>query len=98
MATVPRRGTRIGKYQLAKRLGRGGFAEVWKARDTVLDIDVALKIAHLGTAEDWGRDVLEHEARIAGRLRHRNIVSVRNADWIDGRFVIATDLAIANLE
>ncbi len=39
-----RRGHRLGKYRLEKRIGRGAFAEVWKARDTVERRDVALKI------------------------------------------------------
>ena len=46
---------------------------------------------------EWGRDAIAHEARIATRLSHPNIVAVRNADWIDGHFVIATDLAERSL-
>jgi serine/threonine-protein kinase len=97
LASVLRRGSRLGKYRLERRLGRGSFAEVWKARDTVEMFDVALKVTHVDAVEEWGRDAIEHEARIATRLRHPNIVAVRNADWIDGRFVMATDLAVANL-
>jgi serine/threonine-protein kinase len=44
-----------------------------------------------------GRDAVEREARIASRLVHPHIVAVRNADWVDGRFVLATDLAQRNL-
>ena len=98
MARILRRGSELGKYKLLKALGRGGFAEVWKAHDNVLDMDVALKIAHVDVAKEWGREVLEHEARIVSRLQHPGILGVRNADWIEGRFVIATDLAIANLD
>jgi len=92
-----RRGGRLGKYRLKRRLGRGAFAEVWQARDTVENRDVALKVAHPEAVEEWGREELEQEARIASRLEHPNIVSVRNADWIDGRFAIATDLAKRSL-
>jgi len=46
---------------------------------------------------EWGRAAIEQEARIATRLRHPHIVAVRNADWVDGRFTIATDLAKVNL-
>jgi len=70
---------------------------VWKARDTVENRDVALKITHDNAVREWGRAAIEQEARIASRLHHPNIVGVRNADWIDGRFVIATDLAVTNL-
>ena len=40
-----RRGARLGKYRLDRRIGRGSFAEVWKARDGVEQRYVALKIA-----------------------------------------------------
>ncbi len=92
-----RRGHRLGKYRLEKRIGRGAFAEVWKARDTVERRDVALKITSLESIDRHGRDELEKEARIGGRLDHPNILSVRNADWIDGRFVLVTDLAERSL-
>jgi serine/threonine-protein kinase len=58
---------------------------------------LALKIIHPGVVEEWGRQAIEKEARIASRLDHPNVVAVRNADWIDGRFIIASDLAVANL-
>jgi serine/threonine-protein kinase len=97
LAAQLRKGSRLGKYQLEKRLGRGSFAEVWRARDRVEHRRVALKVTHPEAVDEWGRDAIEHEARIASRLHHDNIMAVRNADWIDGRFVIATDLAVANL-
>jgi len=92
-----RRGTRLGKYRLERRIDRGSFAEVWKARDTVEDRVVALKVIHPSAVEEWGRRAIEKEARITSRLDHPNIAGIRNADWIDDRFVIASDLAIANL-
>jgi serine/threonine-protein kinase len=87
----------LGKYRLERRLGRGSFASVWKARDTVENRYVALKVVAPRVEEEWGRDGIEREARIAGRLSHPNVVAVRNADWIDGRFVLATDLAEKSL-
>jgi serine/threonine-protein kinase len=94
---VLRRGTRLGKYRLDRRLGRGGFAEVWKARDHVEKRDLALKITNYDAVVAFGRDAIELEASIASRLHHPNIATARNADWIDGRFIIATDLAESNL-
>jgi serine/threonine-protein kinase len=78
-------------------LGRGAFAEVWGARDTVEKRSVALKIALPEVVAEFGRDAIEREARIASRLVHPHIVAVRNADWVDGRFFLATDLAKRNL-
>jgi len=92
-----RRGTRLGKYRLDRRLGRGSFAEVWKARDRVEQRYVALKIALPEMIHEYERKELEREARIASQLSHPNVVAVRNADWNDGHFVIATDLAERNL-
>ncbi|MEM7409735.1 MAG: serine/threonine-protein kinase [Myxococcota bacterium] len=97
MATVLRRGSRLGKYRLERRIGRGSFADVWKARDAVEGVDVALKVTLLEAVREWGPKAIEHEARIAVRLHHPHIVGVRNADWIDGRFVMATDLAKTHL-
>jgi serine/threonine protein kinase len=98
LAATLRRGTRLGKYRLDRRIGRGSFAEVWKARDLVENRVAALKVTHPEAVEAWGRAAIEHEAVIASRLRHRGIATIRNADWLDGRFVIATDLALRSLE
>ena len=88
-----RRGSQLGKYRLQCRLGRGAFADVWKARDRVENRDVALKIAFDSVVEEYGREALEKEARIAARLAHPNIAGIRNADWVNGHFVLASDLA-----
>ena len=97
MASVLRRGSRLGKYRLDRSIGRGGFAEVWRAIDTVENRRVALKVTHNDAVEAWGRKAIEHEAQIACRLDHPGILKVRNADWIDGRFVIASELARTHL-
>jgi serine/threonine-protein kinase len=97
LASVLRRGSRLGKYRLDRRIGRGAFAEVWKARDMVENRAVALKVTHPEAVAEWGRRAIEHEARIASRLQHPGVVAVRNADWIDGRFVIVSDLAKTSL-
>jgi hypothetical protein len=97
MAATLRRRSMLGKYRLEKRLGRGSFSAVWKARDTIENRDVALKIAYPELVEQYGRQSIEHEARIGARLHHPNIVGVRNADWIGGYFVLSTELAEKNL-
>jgi len=97
VASTLRRGTRLGKYRLESRLGSGAFADVWKATDTVVRQPVALKIVHESMVQEWGRNEIEHEARMASRLHHPNIVAVLNADWVDGRFVMASELARTHL-
>ena len=87
MTTALRRGSKLGKYRLITRLGRGAFSDVWKARDTVESRDVALKVATPEAVAEFPRADLEQEARIASCLRHPNVVAVYNADWIEGRFV-----------
>ncbi len=92
-----RRGSQVGKYKLERKLGAGAFATVWKARDTVEHRRVALKIALSSVIEEYGRAELEREARLWVRLSHPNIVGIRNADWVNGHFVVAAELAERNL-
>ena len=67
----------LGKFQLLDRLGLGAFGAVWKARDTVLDKIVALKIPHAGSLQsDADRERFYREARAAANLRHPGIVTV----------------------
>ena len=92
-----RRGSRLGKYRLEQKLGSGAFANVWRARDTVENRRVALKVALPSVVDEYGPAELEREARLWVRLAHPNIVAIRNADWIDGYFVAASELADRNL-
>ena len=66
-----------GRYRLEHRLGSGGMADVWRARDTELGRDVALKLLH----ENFARDSefverFRREASAAAGLQHPNVVSV----------------------
>ncbi len=96
MATL-RRGARLGKYRLDRHVGRGAFAQVWRARDLVERRNVALKVSPPSLAEEWGREAIEHEAAVAARLDHPNVVRLFNADWIEGHFAMATELGRASL-
>ena len=69
-AKLLRRGSRLGKYRLDRRLGRGAFSEVWKARDTVQQRNVAAKIATADSVRTFGRYGVEHEAMVSSRLQH----------------------------
>ncbi|MCK4851058.1 MAG: serine/threonine protein kinase, partial [Phycisphaerae bacterium] len=91
------RGTRLRKYRLEKRLGQGGFCEVWKARDTVEGIWVALKIPHLDTHGKRDNQIVLREVSLIAKLRHEHIMPLKNADIIDGQAVIATELSLGTL-
>ncbi|MEJ0099672.1 MAG: protein kinase [Pseudomonadota bacterium] len=75
------------RYQLQDRLGDGGHAEVWKARDTRGGRVVALKFLHLrgGGAND-ALPVLQHEANMAQRLDHPGVLKLDDPQQ-DGSFV-----------
>jgi serine/threonine-protein kinase len=98
MAQKFRKGSRLGKYRLDRRLGEGGSAAVWSARDTIEGRRVALKIILPSVVAEYGREAVEHEARTATKLVHPRIVAVRNADWIDSCFVLVTELAKTSLD
>ncbi|MFC8175996.1 PQQ-binding-like beta-propeller repeat protein [Streptomyces sp. NPDC057325] len=67
-----------GRYALERLLGRGGMGEVWAARDSVIEREVAVKLLqpHLGTPE--GEELFFREARTAGTLSHPGIVTVHD--------------------
>ncbi len=85
---------KLGKYELLGEIGHGGMATVYRAHDTRLDRDVAIKILHphlRGAKEARGRFV--REARSVARLRHRNILEIFDSSDEDSEEAyIATEL------
>ena len=81
---VPAAGSRIGRFELTRVLGRGAQAVVWLAHDPRLQREVALKLLDLGAATVSVSEWL-HEARAVSRLTHPNIVPVFEADEADGQ-------------
>src|SRR6185437_15143414 len=87
-----------GRYRLAVVIGQGGMGTVWRARDELLDRDVAVKApawpACLSARErQTARDRAAREARVAARLNHRNVIRVFDIiDEADGRPWIVMEL------
>ncbi len=81
-----------GRYQVLEELGRGGMGIVYKARDTVLDRDVAFKVlpAQLRENPQALKNFLR-EAKSAAQLNHPNIVTVYDAGEQDGCCYIAME-------
>jgi serine/threonine protein kinase len=70
-------GDHLGPYVILAALGAGGMGEVYRARDTRLSREVALKILPENVARDPDRIArFEHEARSVSALNHPNIISV----------------------
>jgi len=70
-------GTRLGPYEILSTIGAGGMGEVYRAHDTRLGRDVALKILPPEVAGDPSRRArFEQEARAVAALNHPNIVAV----------------------
>lgn len=68
-----------GRYELADRLGQGGMAEVYRARDSVLGREVAVKVFH-PTAAGYVEDARHHaEMRLLARLSHPGLVMMLDA-------------------
>jgi len=70
-------GTRLGPYEITARLGEGGMGEVFRARDTRLERDVAIKVLPTAFTEDTERLArFEREAKVLAQLQHPNIASI----------------------
>jgi eukaryotic-like serine/threonine-protein kinase len=86
-------GTRLGPYEILAPIGAGGMGEVYRARDTRLGRDVALKILPAAFASDPDRvRRFEQEGRAAAALNHPNIVVIYDVGSQDGVFYVATEL------
>jgi WD40 repeat protein len=85
----------LGKFHLLERVGQGAFGAVWKARDTVLDRVVALKIPHSGLlSEASDLERFHREARAAAQLRHPGIVTVHEVLTLEGLPAIVSDFVL----
>jgi serine/threonine protein kinase len=86
-------GSRIGAYEVVAKIGEGGMGEVYRARDTTLDRDVALKLLPDAVASDSDRLARFHrEAKALASLRHPNIASIYGLEQSAGRPCIVMEL------
>src|SRR5512136_2590260 len=78
-------GTRLGPYQILAPLGAGGMGEVYRARDTRLGRDVAIKVLspHLAATPE-SRARFEREARTISQLNHPHICTLHDVGHQDG--------------
>lgn len=74
------------RYQLLSKTGEGASGEVWRARDMLLDMDVAIKVLREDLSEDTESiQAMKAEARIAMELSHSNVVRLYNLLQFEGR-------------
>ncbi len=86
-------GKTFGHYQITGKIGKGGMGEVFRARDTRLERDVALKFLPESMSADPERVArFEREAKAVAALQHPNIVTIHSVETIDGRTCITMEL------
>jgi TolB-like protein/Tfp pilus assembly protein PilF len=83
--------TAWGPLRILERLGAGSFGAVYRARDSRLARDVALKLLHNSPSAESASSIIE-EGRLLARVRHPHVVSVLGADRFDGRIGIWMEL------
>jgi serine/threonine protein kinase/predicted ATPase len=82
----------IGRYEIRRMLGSGGFGAVYLGHDVPLDRAVAIKVLHTGRTEDHAdREHFLQEARKLARLRHPGIVAVHDFGEHEGEFYLVAD-------
>jgi len=86
-------GTRLGAYEITAKLGEGGMGEVWRARDTKLDRDVAIKVLPAAFVEDHERLArFEREAKLLAQLNHPNIAAIHGLEESSGVRALVMEL------
>ncbi len=86
-------GTRIGRYEVAALIDEGGMGQVYRARDTSLDRQVAVKVLPPSLTDDRERLArFEREARLLASLTHPNVAAVHGLEEEDGTRALIMEL------
>lgn len=86
-------GTRLGPYEIVAPLGAGGMGVVYRARDTRLGREVALKFLPDGFTDDDERHArFEREAKVLASLNQSNIAVLYGLEHLDGRHALVMEL------
>ena len=86
-------GTTLGPYSVTAKIGEGGMGEVYRARDTKLDRDVALKVLPEAFTQDPDRLArFEREAKVLASLNHPNIAAIYGLEEADGIRALVLEL------
>jgi serine/threonine protein kinase len=86
-------GRQIGVFQIVSLLGAGGMGEVYRARDTKLRRDVAIKVLPTASTFDPDRRArIEREARVLASLSHPNVGAIYGLEESDGAALLVLEL------
>src|SRR3990172_4794062 len=86
-------GTRLGPYEIASPLGAGGMGEVFRARDTKLNRDVAIKVLPAAFAQDGERVArFRRKAQVLASLNHPNVAAIYGLEESEGVVALALEL------
>jgi serine/threonine protein kinase len=85
-------GDKLGPYEILAPIGKGGMGEVYKARDTRLKRDVAIKVLPQAFATESARERFQREARAASALNHPNICAVHDVGEAAGHPFLVMEL------
>jgi eukaryotic-like serine/threonine-protein kinase len=87
------RGSRVGRFEILSAIGAGGMGEVYRARDSRLQRDVAIKILPELVADDVERrERFDREAQVLASLNHPNIAAIHGFEESDGAGAIVMEL------
>jgi len=86
-------GSRLGPYEITGKLGEGGMGEVFRARDTALEREVAIKVLPEALTRDAERVTrFEREAKVLASLNHPNIAQIYGLETSDERKALVMEL------